>query len=98
MAGLLLSTGDLRMDRRTFARLVAGTCLLEPLALRAQQAGKIVRIGLLAPATELTAGRIDLEALRAGCAMEAGSTAGTCRSKPDGPVSLRSGSASLLPS
>jgi len=54
------------MDRRTFARLVAGTCVLEPLALRAQQTGRTVRIGLLAPATELTAGRIDLEALRAG--------------------------------
>ena len=55
------------MDRRTFATLVAGTCLLEPLALRAQQTGKIVRIGLLAPATEgLAAERIDLEALRAG--------------------------------
>jgi ABC-type uncharacterized transport system substrate-binding protein len=54
-------------DRRTFVILVAGTCLLEPLALRAQQPGKVFRIGLLAPATEPTpGGRIDLEALRAG--------------------------------
>lgn len=55
------------MDRRTFVALVAGTCLLEPLALRAQQAGKVSRIGLLAPYTEPTpGGRIDLEALRTG--------------------------------
>jgi putative ABC transport system substrate-binding protein len=55
------------MDRRIFVILVAGTCLLEPLALRAQQAGKVFRIGLLAPFTEPTpGGRIDLEALRLG--------------------------------
>jgi len=55
------------MDRRTFAFLVAGTCLLEPLALRAQQGGKVSRIGLLAPYTEPTAaGRIELDDLRAG--------------------------------
>jgi putative tryptophan/tyrosine transport system substrate-binding protein len=54
-------------DRRTFFILVAGTCLLEPLALRAQQPGKIFRIGLLAPATGPTSGgRIDLDALRSG--------------------------------
>ena len=40
------------MDRRTFVTLVAGTCLLEPLAVRAQQGGKVFRIGLLVPATE----------------------------------------------
>ncbi len=55
------------MDRRTFVILVAGTCLLDPLALRAQQAGKVFRIGLLAPFTEPTpGGRIDLETLRMG--------------------------------
>jgi putative tryptophan/tyrosine transport system substrate-binding protein len=55
------------MDRRAFVTLIAGACLLEPLALRAQQAGKVFRIGLLVPATEPTpAGRIDLEALRTG--------------------------------
>ena len=42
------------MDRRTFVTLVAGTCLLEPFAVRAQQAGKIFRIGLLVPAPEPT--------------------------------------------
>jgi hypothetical protein len=31
----------LGMDRRTFARLVAGTWLLEPFALRAQQIGAV---------------------------------------------------------
>jgi len=55
------------MDRRTFARFVAGTGLLAPLVLRAQQAGSIARIGLLAPATEgVGTDRIDLKALRAG--------------------------------
>jgi hypothetical protein len=29
------------MDRWAFVNLVAGTCLFEPLAVRAQQAGKI---------------------------------------------------------
>jgi putative ABC transport system substrate-binding protein len=52
------------MDRRTF---VASTSLLEPLAVRAQQTGKIFRIGLLAPANKPTLdGRINLESLRAG--------------------------------
>jgi putative tryptophan/tyrosine transport system substrate-binding protein len=55
------------MDRRAFVTLVAGTCLLEPLALRAQQAGKVYRIGLLAPRSEPIPGdRIDLEELRLG--------------------------------
>ena len=55
------------MDRRTFVTLVAGTCLLEPLAVRAQQTGKVFRIGLLAPYTEPTpGGRIDLEEFRLG--------------------------------
>ena len=55
------------MDRRTFVTLVAGTCLLESLAVRAQQTGKIFRIGLLAPANEPTpGGRIDTEDLLVG--------------------------------
>ena len=55
------------MDRRRFISVVAGTCLLEPLALRAQPTGKIVKIGLLAPYTGPTSGeRVDLAALRAG--------------------------------
>ena len=55
------------MDRRTFVTLVAGTCLLEPFAVRAQQAGKIFRIGLLVPAPEPTPTiRIELDALRSG--------------------------------
>jgi len=55
------------MDRRTFVTFVAGTCLLEPLAVRAQQAGTVSRIGLLAPATEQTpGGRIAMEELRMG--------------------------------
>ena len=55
------------IDRRTFVTLVAGTCLLEPLAARAQQTGKVYRIGLLAPYTEPTpGGRIDTENLRLG--------------------------------
>jgi putative ABC transport system substrate-binding protein len=55
------------IDRRTFVVLAAGTCLFNSVAVRAQQTGKVVRIGLLAPYTEPTpGGRIDLEALRAG--------------------------------
>ena len=55
------------MDRRTFVTLVAGACLFEPVVIRAQQTGKIFRIGLLAPQTEPTPGdRIDLEGLRMG--------------------------------
>ena len=42
------------MDRRAFFTFVAGICLLEPLAVCAQQAGKVFRIGLLLPATEMT--------------------------------------------
>ena len=46
---------------------MAGTGLLGPLALGAQQTERIFRIGLLAPATEPTDGdRIDLESLRMG--------------------------------
>jgi putative ABC transport system substrate-binding protein len=67
MAALPFDDRRIRMDRRTFARFVAGTGLLAPLALRAQQAGSIARIGLLAPATEgVGTDRIDLKALRAG--------------------------------
>jgi len=55
------------MDRRTFVTMVAGTCLLEPLAVRAQPTGRIIKIGLLAPYTaQAPGGRIDLEALRTG--------------------------------
>src|SRR5512139_2592350 len=55
------------MDRRSFVTVVAGTCLLEPLAVRAQRTGKIVTIGVLAPYTAPTpGGRIDLETLRTG--------------------------------
>lgn len=55
------------MDRRTFVAFVAGTCLLEPLAIRAQQTGKVFRIGLLVPATGLIPGtRIGIEDLRMG--------------------------------
>src|SRR4030095_8720976 len=55
------------MDRRAFVTLVAGACLLEPLAVRAQQTVKVFRIGLLAPRSEPTPGdRIDMEELRLG--------------------------------
>ena len=55
------------IDRRTFVTLVVGTCLLGPLAVRAQQAGKVFKIGLLVPATEsIPAVRIDFETLRTG--------------------------------
>ena len=55
------------MNRRTFVALVAATHLLEPLAVRAQQTGKVFRIGLLAPVTGPTAGdRILVEDLRSG--------------------------------
>ncbi len=55
------------VNRRTFVTLIAGTCLLGPLAVRAQQSDKVVRIGLLAPSTGPTPGdRIDLDELRRG--------------------------------
>jgi putative ABC transport system substrate-binding protein len=55
------------MHRRAFVIVVAGTCLLEPLAVRAQSTGRIVKIGLLAPYTGPASGeRVDLAALRAG--------------------------------
>jgi len=55
------------MDRRTFALVLAGTCLLEPLALRAQQRGKVFRIGLLVPfGGPAPGGRSDVESLRKG--------------------------------
>ena len=55
------------MDRRTFVTLVAGTYLLGPRAVCAQQPGKVFKIGLLAPVTGQTPGdRIDVEALRSG--------------------------------
>jgi len=55
------------MDRRAFVTLFAGTCVLEPLAARAQQSGKVFRIGLLVPRTEPErADQIALESLRTG--------------------------------
>jgi len=55
------------MDRRAFVTLIAGTCVLEPLAVRAQQAGKIFRIGLLVPRTQPDdSDSIALESLRMG--------------------------------
>jgi putative ABC transport system substrate-binding protein len=55
------------MERRAFVTLIAGTCLLEPLALRAQQSDKVFRIGLLLPRTEPDpVSQIELESLRAG--------------------------------
>jgi putative ABC transport system substrate-binding protein len=55
------------MDRRAFVTLIAGTCLLEPIAVRAQQSGKVFRIGLLVPRTEPErADQIALESLRTG--------------------------------
>jgi putative tryptophan/tyrosine transport system substrate-binding protein len=55
------------MDRRAFVSLIAGTCLVEPFAVQAQQTSKVSRIGLLAPRSEPTPGdRIDLQELRVG--------------------------------
>ena len=55
------------MDRRAFVTLIADTCLLEPLAVRAQQSSKVFRIGLLVPWTEPErADQIALESLRTG--------------------------------
>lgn len=55
------------MDRRTFVTLVAGSCLIEPVPVRAQPTGQVSRIGLLAPYTEPALGeRIDVEELRMG--------------------------------
>jgi putative tryptophan/tyrosine transport system substrate-binding protein len=53
------------MDRRKFVTLVVGTCLLKPLAVRAQQTGNVFKIGLLVPATEsIPAVQFDFETLR----------------------------------
>jgi putative ABC transport system substrate-binding protein len=58
---------DSVIDRRKFVTLVAGTCLLQSLGVRAQQAGKVFRIGLLVPETEPTSTiRNEMEALRTG--------------------------------
>jgi putative ABC transport system substrate-binding protein len=55
------------VDRRTFVILVAGTCVLDSLPLRAQQASKVFRIGLLFPATAPPPrGGIEMDAFRAG--------------------------------
>jgi putative ABC transport system substrate-binding protein len=52
------------LDRRTFIALVAGTCSLESLPIRAQRMAKVFRIGLLAPFAGPTSSRIDIEVLR----------------------------------
>jgi putative ABC transport system substrate-binding protein len=55
------------MDRRAFVTFIAGTCLLEPLAVSAQPSGQVSRIGLLVPRTEADrADQINLETLRTG--------------------------------
>ncbi|HKU86580.1 MAG TPA: ABC transporter substrate-binding protein, partial [Casimicrobiaceae bacterium] len=55
------------IDRRTFVKLLAGLCVPGPLAVRAQQTGKIFRIGLLVPEIEPTSAmRTELDAFRAG--------------------------------
>jgi putative ABC transport system substrate-binding protein len=55
------------MDRRAFIALIAGACLLEPRAVRAQQSGKVFRIGLLVPRTEPErADQVALDSLRTG--------------------------------
>src|SRR4051794_21057031 len=53
------------MHRRTFVSLAAGTCVVGPLQVRAQQVQKVFRIGLLVPYTKSIPGdRIDVEELR----------------------------------
>ncbi len=53
--------------RRAFVILIAGTCLIEPFAVRAQRSDKIFRIGLLVPRTEPElADQIALNSLRTG--------------------------------
>ena len=55
------------IDRRAFVTLIAGTCLLTPLAGRAQQSGKVFKIGLLIPRAEPErADQIALDSLRTG--------------------------------
>lgn len=54
-----------RVHRRRFL-ITAGAVLAAPLAVGAQQADKVYKIGLLAPYGESTPSRIDIEALRMG--------------------------------
>jgi putative tryptophan/tyrosine transport system substrate-binding protein len=49
------------LNRRAFLTLIVGTCVLEPLDIRAQQSGTVFRIGLLVPRTKPE--RADLAAL-----------------------------------
>ena len=55
------------ISRRTFVGSLAGSLLAAPLAVKAQQAGKVYRIGWLSPAPSAT-GAAQLEALRKGLA------------------------------
>ena len=56
------------IERRRFVKLLGGGCLLAPFPLRAQQAGRITRIGLLIPEAEDAASAFaaELQALRDG--------------------------------
>jgi ABC-type uncharacterized transport system substrate-binding protein len=55
------------MERRAFVTLIAGTWLLQPLAVRAQRSGEVFRIGLLFPRAEPErADQIALDSLRTG--------------------------------
>ena len=55
-------------DRRTFVNLVAGACLVEAFAVRAQEPGNFFRIGLIIPETAEAASAFaaELQALREG--------------------------------
>src|SRR5207302_6654585 len=55
----------LDLGRREFVRLVVGTAAAWPLAARAQQAGKVHRIGFLGSATAAASAKA-VEALRTG--------------------------------
>ncbi len=53
------------MDRRAFIGTIAGGLLAAPLAVKAQQAGKVYRIGFLDPGSP-SVNRFVLEAFRDG--------------------------------
>ena len=52
------------MDRRAFIAMVGGSVLAMPLATKAQQTGKVYRIGLLSSASQSAAAGV--EAFREG--------------------------------